>query len=117
MIRPNNNSAIQSNGTSIVALFFLIIAMFLLTGFLPQYLTYLEADGIELSESFEDETEEKKEKEKEKETEKEADKYQNNVAYYALIGTGNLITPDGYFHRWQNPSADVITPPPDCRNS
>jgi|GEM_PF-6956303 len=114
MISTNNNSTTQSTGASISAFFFLMIAMFLLTGFLPQYLNYVDTDCIELSESLEDETEEGK---KEKETEKQAHKYLSKFTQYELLHLGNLIALNGYFHQWQNPSADIITPPPDLSNS
>jgi hypothetical protein len=95
-----------------MASFFLVIASFLLTGFLPKCLDYIDADCIELSESLEDETEEEK-SEKEKETEKETDKYHSQLMLSPLNYSNGLQNPDGHFHKWQNPSADIITQPPE----
>ena len=112
MSTTNHLIASQRKSTTIVAAFFLVMASLLLTGFLPQYLNYIDAECIELSESLEDESEEEK-NEKEKETEKETDKYNTQLTMSALNYSNGLQNPDGHFHKWQNPSADIITPPPE----
>ena len=112
MSTTNYHIASQRKSTTITAAFFLVIATLLLTGFLPQYLSYIDAECIELSESLEDESEGEK-NEKEKETEKETDKYNTHLMLSALDCSNGLLNPDGHFHKWQNPSADIITPPPD----
>jgi len=114
MSTTNTQIELKSSGASLAAFFFLLIASFLLTGFVPQYLDYLDADCIELSENFEDESqEEKKGKEKESETEKETDKLNAELISSKFRNPKGLQNPDGHFHKWQNPSADIITPPPD----
>lgn len=113
MYRTNHHMESRRKRASLAASFFLVIAVFLLTGFLPQYLEYLDTDCIELSEHLEDESEGKKEKEKEKETEKETDKFSRESISSASINSSGLKDPDGHFHKWQNPSSDIITPPPE----
>jgi len=108
----NPHIELKSRGASLAALFFLLMATFLLTGFLPQYLDYLDADCIELSENIEDESQEEK-NEKEKDTEKETDKYNAEVVSATLDNPKGLQNPDGHFHKWQNTAADIITPPPE----
>lgn len=110
MLTTSDHMKIRSKRAHIAAYFFLMIGVFLSTGFLPQCLDYFDGDNIEFSENAEEEAEEEK-KENKKETEN--DKYNSELAQYALFNSGGLNDPDGHFHKWQNPSADIITPPPD----
>lgn len=99
--------------TNFMGYFFIVMAMLLLTNLLPQYLGYLGLDAIELSENIEDESEEAKSSEEEKENKKETQINTNELAQYAIFVRGNIHRLNGQFHTWQDPSADIITPPPD----
>ncbi len=108
MLTTKRHTDLKRKRASLIASFFLVIAVFMLTGLLPQYLEYLDADCIEFSESLENESQEK-----EKETEKETDKYSTELTLSPIVNLSGLHNPDGHFHKWQNPSVDIITPPPD----
>ena len=110
MLTTKTHIELRSKKASIVAYFFFMVGILLLTGLVAQSLDYLNVDNIEFSENAEKESETEK---KENKKESESDKYSSELMQYALFNLQKLKGSDGYFHKWQNPSANIITPPPE----
>lgn len=110
MSERNNQSQKPNKQVLFNAYFFLLIGIFMSFGELPQYFELVDSEQVEWMSGFEDDAEEKN-KENSKETEN--DQFNSGLINMNLLGSKAIHEPDGLYHKWQNPSSDIITPPPE----